>query len=677
MVPRPPLVALFASLVVSLAPLRVVWAKPQEDSPLDPRLVLMVSEFQANWQRAWRDSEDYRRMRMPYNDFNERHVYVYCYEEMYRDRSPSNPVVQGFGVAPPQYVLIRSKRPSRSWCPSWSLAKSNLDVDDESAWRDGALRPSLRASVATQRDSLVVALAAALAKDSSSGWIAGQLVRFRVDARDFDAALQAASRCRALAWWCAGLSGYAHAKNNETLAADSAFGRMRAAMPDSLRCAWEDASLLLRTDQLTAYRKFNCRARDSVNAQIWWLADPLFREAGNARWVEQEVRRMDIALRKSVTQDERFSFDEQRGGDAVAEVLARYGWPSYTAWHGVAKDRNISYQSLEINRNASPPSPPYTSLEYAPGRISSIPEWRAVAFPYTATATDWALGGTDSSGAPNTSWWSQEHFWPGYRIVPLPKGQTVTVRRQSHVDVVAALELAHPAQLRRDATYDVLLLSTTAPGNVDSISRGATRSGGAIRLRGPIKSNPTVLAIEAVEQPARELAARTRFGFTPPPPLSAILENEIAVSDIAVLTPRTPSELEAPTDSLLQHLYPRLSLSSRERRITLYWESYGTQPRDSASIVLRVVPANDPGFLQRVGTAVGMVTDPTRGIEVRFRDQDARTGKTTLVGPVPAQMRALSLDLAALKPGRYTLDISMSLRDGRAASRQTVVELLP
>ena len=244
-----------------------------------------------------------------------------------------------------------------------------------------------------------------------------------------------------------------------------------------------------------------------MNAQLWWLADPLYRDAGNARWVEQEVRRMDIVLRKSVTQDERYSFDEQRGGDAVAETIARYGWPSYTAWHGVGRDRNISFQGLEIRSNAAPPSPPYTSLEYAPGRISSIPDWRAIASPFSAIATDWTLGATDSTGAPTTSWWSQEHFWAGYRVVPLPHGQTVTMRRQSYVDVVASLELAHPAQLRRNAAYDVLLMSTTPPGRVDSISHGVARSGDVIRLRGSVTSNPAILAIEAVSPEPRQHSA--------------------------------------------------------------------------------------------------------------------------------------------------------------------------
>lgn len=611
---------------------------------------------------------------MSLDDFNKRHIFVRCYNALFRDRSPQHPLVQVFGLPESQYLSISSRRHARSQCPSWSLTRSNLDVDDESAWRDGAIRPSLRPAVARRRDSLLVAFAAAFTKDAANDWLAGQLVHFRVDARDFAGAQRDADRCRATRWWCLGLSGYARARNGEILAADSLFSHMRKSMPDSLRCVWEDVSSLLRPDQMKEYQRFDCSGRDSITSQLWWASDPLYRDAGNARMVEQEVRRMDIALRKSLTQDERYSFDEERGGDAISAVIMRYGWPSYTAWQGVAHERSTSYQGLQIPHGA-PPSAPYTSLEYAPGRVSTIPDWRAIASPFTSSARDWTLSVTDSVGAPTTSWWSQELFWPGYRIVPLPEGQTVTMRRQANVEIVAALALAHPAQLRRDATYDVLLMSTTPLGKVDSIGQASARSGSTIRLRGSITSSPTLLAIEAIQVPDRELAARTRFGFTPPLPLSALSEGQVAVSDVAVLSPRTPEELASPTDSLLGYLYPRLSLASHERRITLYWESYGTQSQDSASIVLRVAPASDPGFIQRIGAAVGVI-DPTRGLEVRWRDQDARTGKTTLVGPVPAQMRALSLDLAALKPDRYTIDISMILRDGRTAGSRTTIDLL-
>ncbi len=650
---------------------------PREyDRMVDPRLMLMVSEFQAHWQRAWRDSEEYRRLRVSLEVFKARHIYGRCYPELFIDRANDKHLLgKAYGFPEPQYYLIPSARPARGWCPTWPRADKNLDVEDESAWRDGALRPSLREGVAHKRELLLVVLDSAYAADATNAWLAGQLTRFRIDARDFGGAQRVAAKCRASAWWCAGLAGLSQARASQYLLADSSFARMRRAMSDSARCTWEDARALLKPGQQPAYRKIGCAQRDSVNAQLWWLADPLFREAGNARLVEQEVRRMDITLRQAVTQDERYSFDDQRGGDAVAEVFSRYGWPSYAAWAGVANDRNESLQGLEINHPA-PPSPPYTTLEYALGRVSTIPDWRAISSPFTAVASDWQLGLVDSSGAPSTAWWPQEHFLPSRRLVQLTTGQTVSVRRQSYVEVVTAVSLSNAALTGGAEDLDVMMLSTSAPSRVDSIDQQRSHSGAVVRLRGKIASVPTILAIEALS-PTATVDARTRYAYSPPQPLNALIESDIAMSDIAVLSPLAPEQVATPTDALLQYLAASLIVAPNQRRITLYWESYGTLPRDSADIVLRVVRESDAGLLRRLGVAAGVVADPSQGLAIRWRDHDARGGTTTLSGPVSAQMRALALDLDALKPGRYTIDITIALRDGRTSNRQTIIELTP
>jgi hypothetical protein len=146
---------------------------------------------------------------------------------------------------------------------------------------------------------------------------------------------------------------------------------------------------------------------------------------------------------------------------------------------------------------------------------------------------------------------------------------------------------------------------------------------------------------------------------------------------VAILTPLSEAQLAAPSDSLLRYLNSRQTLSSTNRRVSLYWESYNTVPSDSATIALRVVPQSQAGLLRRLGAATGIVRDPSSGVEVRWRDADAPNGVTTLRGPVPTQMRAITIDLSALTPGRYVIDISMDLRDGRSSRRQAMIELVP
>jgi hypothetical protein len=73
----------------------------------------------------------------------------------------------------------------------------------------------------------------------------------------------------------------------------------------------------------------------------------------------------------------------------------------------------------------------------------------------------------------------------------------------------------------------------------------------------------------------------------------------------------------------------------------------------------------------------GVASDPSGSVEIQWKDREGRGGTTTLQGPVPVQMRTIQLDLRALKPGRYVVEISVRLADGSTASQQTTVMIDP
>ncbi len=675
--------ALFAALLIAatscVAPSRLGSSLRQRqhkpDSPPDHRLVLVVSEFHAAWQRAWRDGEEYRRLRDSNTDLRRRYRFTHCEKRNFDEGRDQQPEVKYWGRIEPYYTKIESARSNRGWCPSWTLTATPPEIEEATTWLDGALRPSFREGVARQRQALIAVLDSAFLLDRTNDWLVGHLTRFAVDARDFARARDVVMRCQAAAWWCAGLAGFTFAYAGDVAAADSSFAAMRRAMTDRARCEWEDASPLLPDEAWSAYQQLTCAERDSVHATLWWLADPLLREPGNARLVEQEVRRMQVALRRATMQDERFTFDESRGGDATVAALTRYGFPSFAVWLGVGNDRNWSYQGLQIN-HGSPPSPPYPTLEYEPGRVSTIPNWRAVVEPFSAVASDWQLGQDDSTGAPATDWWPREHFRPERRLVSLPPGQTVSVRRQSYTEVATAITLTHQS-LRPQSMFDVLLLSSSRPTRVDTVDQQRGDGGSTVRLRGRLTGEPVILAIEAAGGAPRSVDARTRFAYVPPQPLAALKRDEIVISDIALLAPLSGAVVSAPSDLLLQYLLGSTTLAAGSRRVTLYWETYNTTPRDSADIALRIVREADDGLLRRMGVAARLISDPSRGLEIQWRDHESRGGTSSLAGPVPAQMRAITLDLSALAAGRYTIDIRTTLRDGRTVSRQSVIGLAP
>ncbi|HTR77034.1 MAG TPA: hypothetical protein VMH39_02955, partial [Gemmatimonadaceae bacterium] len=161
--------------------------------------------------------------------------------------------------------------------------------------------------------ALMDSAAAALPGDP---WIAGQRVRMLVDQQDFAGAFRASVECRADLWWCLSLRGYALHASRLIARAAATFDSALAVMPDSTRCRWNDLSSLFGivgwnafslggpggtrgagsattvdatqptaflSDGDRAYRAATCAGRDSINATIWWLAQPLYLEPGNER----------------------------------------------------------------------------------------------------------------------------------------------------------------------------------------------------------------------------------------------------------------------------------------------------------------------------------------------------------------------------------------------------------
>ncbi len=676
---------LFFSLILSLGAAPSSFAQVTTD-PLadaimsglprpDSRLVLAATEFHSQWQLLWISSEDTRLQRVSSTDVAKNRVtFVHCHDDHYNDAVSSD--VKYWGNPSP-YTRINSRRPVYGICPSWMLSGALYQAGDESVSRDGALLERLRPIAAQRRARLVSQLQASYVNDQSSVWITGQLARLLVDQGGHAQASAFVKTCSSYRWWCEALHGYVAARFGEQLNADSAFTRMRRSMPDSLRHLWEDVGRWLPEEEWSSYLRTSGLPIDSLQERLWWLADPLYREAGNARRVEQDVRNMEIVLRSMTVQDERYSFDAHRGGDALALTIRRYGWPSYVGWSGEKDRRSHTAYLRESFRSQKLPS--YTTFEYTTDRVRTLPLPSAVRSPFEASSTDWELLKIDPTTGPKTNWWPVEHYRHSRKLVQLPKGQTVSMRRQSYVDVVSAVSMTH-SSMEPNMSFDVLLLSTSGPSKVDSIDQQIVSAGSSAVLRGQISQSPTLLAIEALGVGGGAKAgvdARTRFGYAPLGPLSSLERGSIALSDIAILERVNPELLRSPNDTLLGALLPTTSLSGDSRVVTLYWESYGTTPEDSLEFTLGVESASTAGALRRLGAAVGIASDPTTSVSVRWKDTDGRAGTTTLRGPVTVQMRALTIDLSSLRAGSYTIHIAASLRDGRSVETRANVEILP
>jgi len=136
-----------------------------------------------------------------------------------------------------------------------------------------------------------------------SGFLTGQAVYALIKfARNVEA-MQVADSCRAARWWCEALKGYVLDSDGHTREAEPHLKVAMAAAPDSIRCAYTDATWLVGEwdernaslvppDQYRKTKDWTCKQREAASKILWWWADPLYSVPGNERWAEHVVRSM-------------------------------------------------------------------------------------------------------------------------------------------------------------------------------------------------------------------------------------------------------------------------------------------------------------------------------------------------------------------------------------------------
>jgi hypothetical protein len=548
--------------------------------------------------------------------------------------------------------IIADILPAQATCPKW-YPRDGPRLDDERHGIDGGLRPASRAGIQALRNQLRTVLDTAAKHLEGDARIATQRVRFALDAGDLAGAAAAAARCERDLAQCGLLRALVLYRAGDVAGADTAFGSAARLMGDDERCVWTDVGALLDDDTRRAYATMTCAARADFEARLWWLADPLYLEAGNERRAEHFARKTLVRLLAPLGDDERQHWERKKGGEAVAEMLVRYGWPSQMFWGGLVAD---SGHGAWLLAHGADTAPPYPVREYTPGRLHTVPRSGALRSPFQAKRDDWQLNAPANEG----DWWPVEHYARDLGgIVQLPIGQTVMLRRRNSIRFLWAGDLDSTALARHagDSVHATLFTSRLA----DSVVRAGTsagRVGQPLVVDGPLLPGGAIIGVE-VPGDRVHAAARTRFGVETPKSLSD-LGGAVALSQPMLFEPTVDARGALDADAAARRMYGTTTFTTW-RRIGVYWEMYGFAASDAVDIEVRMTREDRPGVFARIVSFFVIGREQGGTVSLRWREEPG-SGATIQrrEGNVPIQMRSIALDISRLARGTYRLQLLMN-----------------
>lgn len=473
--------------------------------------------------------------------------------------------------------------------------------------------------VVSAREALLATLDSLSKRSPRDGWIAGQRVRYLLEAGDDSTAVRAAGECRAATWWCDALRGLALHEAGEGRAADDAFERAIAAMPEKDRCRWTDMSPLLDQSQKKRYGKVGCGKNENIADRLWWLADPFLSVPGNDRKAEHFARH----TMAKILEPTRIVYGISWAND-IHEMIVRYGWARYwTQGSGTHVDPwggAISGHEATPNYHFIPASMPLDSLH-------------EITFDLDEEA-------------------SPERYAPviANRFTDIAP-QIAAFRRGDSALVVAAFDVSERNPFDTSAVKSALVLAPDERSSV--IAWGAAPKGA---LTATVEAKPHLLSLEVLTAGQRH-AAWTREGIW----LAPIDSGNASVSDILLFAPgeREARELDdALPTALPGNEVPR-------GKTGFYWEIYGLAEADSAlPVSLQLTPVNR-NALRRIGESIGLVSRATP-LNVGWRDSPGGAGISA---------RSVVLDLSLVPRGRYELRVEVKPVGRPAAASARLIEV--
>ena len=454
-------------------------------------------------------------------------------------------------------------------------------------------------------------------------WVAGQRVRYLVEAERTDDALAAAAECRADAWWCAALGGYAAHVGARFDVADSLFNVALQAMPEEQRCKWTDISDVVEDDLADRLKNRPCAERAAIAQRIYWLGAPMWSVSQTDQRTEHFARLTQTLISERSASPQGMSYASD-----VGALVIRYGW---SRWF-TRGDAPFSspYDAPVTGHDAGTAYYFLPSARMLDSGPSAPPEWR---LDYSRAVSGYA---------------------PSYaRTVHEITAQVASFRRGDSTLVVGAWDV------RRDSTLVGRRLNAAlvvaVPGEVRGVARAAEQKAvGRIETTALLDSGWISLEVLA---PAERRGGRLRVGL---PKRST---GRVALSDLLFYAPtdRPVDDLAAARDSALA-----TNVVPFNRSIGVFYETYGVAPIGEHLRFTLTVEQIDIGWRQRAAERLRFA-DPTAAIRIHWEEMARATHGINGHGQ--------KVDLSALRSGRYRMTLRVVADDGASATSSREIEV--
>ena len=479
------------------------------------------------------------------------------------------------------------------------------------------------AAVRDRRNELIRVLDSVARVLPGDQWIAGQRIRYLVEAERTDDALKAATECRAEAWWCGALGGYAAHAAARFDVADSLFDVALQAMPEEQRCKWTDISDVVEDDLADRLKNRPCTERTTLARRIYWLGAPLWSVSQSDQRTEHYARLTQtlISERSASPQGTVFAND-------VRALVIRYGW---SRWFTRGESRMSSpYDTPVTGHDAG------TAYYFLPTArmLDSGP----------AVPLDWRLDYAHAISG----------YAPTYaRSVHEINGQVASFRRGDSTLVVGAWDVRRDSTLVGRKLNAALVLA--APGDVRIVSRATEqRSVGRIEATTVIDSGWISLELLA---PAERRAGRLRIG------LPTRSSGRVALSDLLFYSPmdRPVEELSTARDSALA-----TDAAPFNRNVGVFYETYGLAPQGEHLRFTLTVEQINIGWRQRAAERLRFA-DPTAAVRIQWEEMARVSNGINGHGQ--------KVDLSQLRGGRYRMTLRAVTDDGATATSSREIEV--